>query len=317
MTRVLLTRLLQAASVVGLVVTLCFVLIRVAPGDPFFGALDEPGVPVEAAAAMREQFGYDQPVITQYAKYVSGIVRGDFGWSHSRARPVSEVIGSLLPNTLLLAGTGLLFGLLFGVAIGAWQGWRAETLLARASDRALLVASSVPEFVIALCAAMLFALHWKLLPVSGMRSEGVTAFGDVLRHLVLPAGTIALAVAAVIARHQRAAMRAVRDAEYLRAARASGIPERRLVLRHALRNAIAPVLTVFGVLLGGVASGTVLIERIFDWPGMGRAILEAVGQRDYPLVAGAVLVTSLVVVAATLLADLAVAWADPRLRRTL
>lgn len=317
MTRVLLTRFLQAASVVAVVVTLCFVLIRVAPGDPFFGALDEPGVPVEAAAAMREKFGYDQPIVTQFVRYVGGVVRGDFGWSHSRARPVSEVIGSLLPNTLLLAGTGLFFGLLLGVAIGAWQGWRAESLLARASDRALLVVSSVPEFVLALFFAMLFALHWKLLPVSGMRAEGVTAFGDVARHLVLPAGTIALAVAAIIARHQRAAMRSVRDAEFIRAARASGITEPRLVLRHALRNAIAPVLTVFGVLLGGVASGTVLIERIFDWPGMGRATLEAVGHRDYPLVAGAVLVTSLVVVVATLLADLAVAWADPRLRRSL
>jgi peptide/nickel transport system permease protein len=316
-TRVLLSRLLQAASVVAVVVTLCFVLIRVAPGDPFFGALDEPGVPAEAAAAMREQFGYDQPMVTQFARYVGGVVRGEFGWSHSRARPVSEVIGSLLPNTLLLAGTGLAFGLLFGVAIGAWQGWRAESVLARASDRALLIVSSVPEFVLALTLAMLFALHWKLLPVSGMRAEGVTAFGDVARHLVLPAGTIALAVAAVIARHQRAAMRAVRDAEFIRAARASGIAEPRIVLRHALRNAIAPVLTVFGVLLSGVASGTVLVERVFDWPGMGRAILEAVGQRDYPLVAGAVLVTSLVVVIATLLADLAVAWADPRLRRSL
>lgn len=309
--------MLQAASVVAVVVTLCFVLIRVAPGDPFFGALDEPGVPAEAAAAMREQFGYDQPVLTQYVRYIGGLVRGDFGWSHSRARPVSEVIGALLPNTLLLAGTGLCFGLLFGVAIGAWQGWRAESVLARASDRALLVVSSVPEFVLALCFAMLFALHWKLLPVSGMRAEGVTAFGDVARHLVLPAGTIALVVAAVIARHQRAAMRVVRDAEFIRAARASGISEMRIVWRHALRNAIAPVLTVFGVLLGGVASGTVLIERIFDWPGMGRAILEAVAHRDYPLVAGAVLVTSLVVVVATLLADLAVAWADPRLRRSL
>ena len=313
----MLTRLLQAASVVGVVVTLCFFLIRVAPGDPFFSGLDEPGVPVEAAAAMREQFGYDKPVATQYVRYIGGVVRGDFGWSHSRARPVSEVIGSLLPNTLLLAGTGLFFGLVFGVLIGTWQGWRAETLLSRASDRALLIITSVPEFVLALGLAMLFALHWKLLPVSGMRAEGVTAFGDVARHLVLPAGTIALAVAAVIARHQRASMRIVRDAEFMRAARASGVSEGRLVRSHALRNAIAPVLTVFGVLLGGVASGTVLIERIFDWPGMGRAILEAVGQRDYPLVAGAVLVTSLVVVAATLLADLALAWADPRLRRSL
>lgn len=317
MTRVLAARLGQAIAVVGIVVTLCFALIRLAPGDPFFAALDQPGVPPEAAQAMRESFGYDRPLHEQYLRFLGGLARGDLGWSHSRGRPVTDVIAALLPNTLLLVGTGLLVGVLLGVTLGAWQGWRAESRLATLSDRALLALSSIPEFVLALLMAMLFALELRWLPVSGMRSEGVTAFGDLLRHLVLPAGTLAVMVAAVLARHQRAAMRSVRDAEFIRAARASGIGERRVLFRHALRNAIAPVLTVLGVMLGALAGGTVLIERVFDWPGMGRAILEAVGQRDYPLVAGAVLVTSVAVTLATLLADLAVAWADPRLRNRL
>lgn len=317
MMRVLAARIGQAIAVVGIVVTLCFVLIRLAPGDPFFAALDQPGVPPEAVAAMRETFGYDRPVPEQYLRFVGGILRGDLGWSHSRGRPVADVITALLPNSLLLASVGLLVGVLLGVVIGAWQGWRFESRLAHLSDRALLVISSVPEFVLALALAMCFALELRWLPVSGMRSEGTSGLLDLLRHLVLPAGTLAIAVAAVLARHQRAAMRSVRDAEFIRAARATGIPERRVLFRHALRNAISPVLTVLGVMLGALAGGTVLIERMFDWPGMGRALVEAVAYRDYPLVVGAVIVTSVAVTLATLLADLAVAWADPRLRSRL
>ena len=192
MTRVLAARLGQAIAVVGIVVTLCFALIRLAPGDPFFAALDQPGVPPEAAAAMRESFGYDRPLHEQYLRFLGGLARGDLGWSHSRGRPVTDVIAALLPNTLLLVGTGLLVGVLLGVTLGAWQGWRAESRLATLSDRALLALSSIPEFVLALLMAMLFALELRWLPVSGMRSEGVTAFGDLLRHLVLPAGTLAV-----------------------------------------------------------------------------------------------------------------------------
>ncbi|MBA3854562.1 MAG: ABC transporter permease [Gemmatimonas sp.] len=317
MTRVLVVRLAQALAVIGIVVTLCFALIRLAPGDPFFAALDQPGVPPETAAAMREAFGYDRPLHEQYLRFVSNLARGDLGFSHSRSRPVSEVIAALLPNSLLLSGTGLLLGTVFGVSIGAWQGWRAESRWARASDRALLALSSIPEFVLALLLAMLFALELRWLPVSGMHDEGINGIVDVLRHLVLPASTLAIMVGAILARHQRAAMRELRDAEFIRAARASGIPERRVLFRHALRNASAPVLTVLGVMLGAVAGGTVLIERVFDWPGMGRAVVEAVGQRDYPLVVGAVIVTSIAVTLATVLADLAVAWANPRLRNRL
>ena len=318
MRRVLLLRLAQATLVVALVVTACFALIRLAPGDPFFAALDQPDVPREAAVRMREQFGYDRPVSEQYLRFVSEIMRGDLGFSHSRGRDVSEVLAEVVPNTLLLMGTALFVGVLLGVALGAWQGWRAESAMARWSDRLGIVVVSVPEFVLALLVALLFAVIWRVFPIGGMRAEygpgGIGAVLDVLHHLVLPAGTLALVIAAIVARHQRAAMRAVRDAEFVRAARAMGIPERRVALQHALRNALAPVLTVMGVLLASLASGAVLVERIFAWPGMGRTLVDAVLYRDYPLVAGTVLVTSVGVVIATLAADLAVWWADPRAR---
>lgn len=319
--RVLLVRLAQAALVVTLVVTTCFALIRLAPGDPFFTALDQADVPTEAAALQRATFGYDRPLGEQYVRYLAALARGDLGYSHSRARPVRDVLSSLLPNTLLLMGTALLLGMLGGIAIGAWQGWHHESRASRWSDRFLLLIVSVPEFILALLFAMLFALTWRVFPIGGMRSEfgpgGVAGVLDVLRHLALPAGTLALVVLAIVARHQRAAMRSVRGAEFVRALRASGIPERRILWRHALRNALVPVLTVMGVMLGSLVSGAVLIERVFAWPGMGRAMVDAVLYRDYPLVAGGVLVTSIGVVLATLLADLAVAWADPRLRHRL
>ncbi len=316
MRRVLLQRLGQAALVVALVVTLCFLLIRLAPGDPFFAALDMPDVPADASARMAERFGYDRPLPEQYVRYIGGLLQGDLGWSHSRARPVAEVLRLLLPNTLLLMGAALLVGMLGGIIVGALQGWHAESPLARWSDRVSLVLVSIPEFVLGLFLALTLALSWRLLPVGGMRTEfgpsGLAGLVDVLWHLVLPAGTLALGIAAVVARHQRAAVRALRRAAFIRAGRAAGLHERSLLWRYALRPALAPVLTVMGVLLATLVSGAVLVERIFAWPGMGRAVVEAVLYRDYPLVAGAVLVTSVGVVLATLLADIAVWWADPR-----
>lgn len=318
MTRVLLLRLAQAILVVALVVTACFALIRLAPGDPFFAALDQPDVPREAAVRMREQFGYDRPLPEQYVRFVGGVLRGDLGFSHSRGRDVTAVLAEVVPNTLLLMGTALFVGVVLGVMIGAWQGWRAESALARWSDRVGIVVVSIPEFVLAVLVVSLFAVIWRLFPVGGMRTEygpsGIAGVIDLLHHLMLPAGTLALVIAAIVARHQRATMRAVRDAEFVRAARAMGIPEYRVALQHALRNALAPVLTVMGVLLASLASGAVLVERIFAWPGMGRTLVDAVLYRDYPLVVGAVLLTSVGVVLATLVADLAVWWADPRAR---
>jgi len=318
--RFLLHRLLHAALVVLLVVAITFVLIRSAPGDPFFTGLETFEVPQESAQLMRERFGYDRPLPEQFARFLGALAHGDLGWSHSRGRPVREVLATTLPNTLLLMSTALLVGVLCGVGIGAWFGWRGGRL-SRWVDRAALAVLSIPDFVIALLLALGPALAWRWFPMGGMRTEfgprGAAGLFDVLHHLALPALALALAIGAIVARHQLASMRAVRDAEFVRAARATGIPERVILWRHALRSALVPVLTVLGVLLPSLVGGAVLVERVFAWPGMGRALVDAVAFRDYPLVVGAVLVTSVGVVVATLLADLAVAWADPRLRKRI
>jgi len=314
----LLSRLGQAALVVVLVVATCFALIRLAPGDPFFRALDEPTVTPEQRAKQHALFGYDRPVAEQFARYATNVLRGELGISHSRGEPVARAIASALPNTLLLVGTAFVLAFAGGIAIGAWQGWHRESLLARASDMVGLALVSIPDFVLAVLALMGPALAWGLFPVGGMRTEfgpgGLAAVLDLLHHLTLPALTLAIPVGAVAARLQRTAMAAVRDADFVRAARARGASEQRLLTHHALRNALVPVLAYAGVQFSALIGGVVIIEQVFDWPGMGRLMLAAVQSRDYQLVAGAVLVSSVGTVIGTMLADFALLWADPRQR---
>ncbi len=319
MRRVLLRRLAHSLLVVTLVVTATFVLVRLAPGDPFITAFADESLPADARARMVASYGFDRPIVVQYGRFLLHAARGDLGWSTSRNAMVGDVLGRAVPNTMLLMGFALAFGLGLGVALGAWQGWRPGSTFARVTDRLGLFLISIPEFLLALLLMLGPALTLGLFPVGGMRDEfgprGLAGFVDVLHHAALPALALGLVLAAVIARHQRAAMLEVRDAEFVRAARAKGIPERRILLRHALRNALVPVLTLAGVLLPSLVGGAVLIEKIFAWPGMGQVTVDAVLTRDYHLLVGSVIVTSAFVVLGTLLADLALSWADPRVRR--
>lgn len=319
MHRILLSRLGQGATVVALVVALCFALIRLAPGDPFATSIEQETVSAEVRARMRAVHGFDRPIPEQFVRFVGNAARGELGWSFSRNQPVATALAQSLPPTLLLMGTALLLGWLGGVALGAWMGWLGDTRGTRTASALTLLFLSVPEFVLALLLVMGPALAWGLFPIGGMREDfpvgGVAGALDVLHHLALPVLTLTVIVGAIVARHQRRSILEVADAEFIRAARAKGVPERRILLHHALRNALVPVLTLAGVLFPALVSGAVLVEKVFGWPGMGRVVVDAVLRRDYPLVSGAVLVSSLFVVAGTVLADVAVAWADPRRRR--
>ena len=318
MSRVLLGRLGQAALVVVLVVCTSFVLIRLAPGDPFAAIYQSQEVPAPVRAQLRSSFGFDDPVPVQFARFVGNIARGEFGWSVTLSSPVSEVIGRALPNTLLLMGTAFFFCLLGGAALGAWQGWRPRSTLSRVTDRLGLLVLSVPEFVLALLLMLGPALAWGLFPVAGMRQEfgpgGFAGFVDLLHHLVLPAFALSLILMAVVARHQRAAMLGVRDAEFVRAARARGVPENRVFVRHALRNALVPVITVIGLLTGTLLGGAVLTETIFSWPGIGKWLIDAIGRRDYPVVQGGILIVATLVIAVNLAVDLLYGLVNPRIR---
>lgn len=319
MGRSLALRVAQALVVVALVVTACFVVIRLAPGDPFAQQVAVEGVGADERERLRVAFGYDRPLPEQYVRFVANAARGDFGWSHLRNAPVRSVLARALPATALLVGSALALGILLGVPLGAWQAWRAESAAARWSDATGLLVLSVPEFVLALLLVLGPGLAWELFPINGAASlvppSGVLArLVDRARHLALPCLSLALIISAVIARHQRAALREIREAPFLRAARARGVPERRLLWQHALPAALAPTFTIIGVMLPAVVGGSVLVERVFAWPGMGTALVDAVLARDYHLVVGAVLTGSIGVVIAGLLADLAVHAVDPRQR---
>ncbi len=320
MARLIAGRLLQSLVVVLLVVSTCFVVIRLAPGDPFAQQLQDEGTSEVVRERLTRAFGYDRSIPEQYLRFVANTARGEFGWSHQRGQPVIALLRRALPATMLLMATALLLGLIAGIALGAWQGWAPHSRVSTLSDRIGLLITSTPEFVLALLLLLGPALAWRWFPVNGAASLVPPSgfwpqLADRLHHLALPAVALTLVITAVVARHQRAAMQGVADALFIRAGRARGLSEARLLWRHALRNAIAPVLTLSGVLLPSLVGGAVLVERIFGWPGMGSLLVDSVVARDYHVVVGVVMLSSSAVVLGSLAADLALLWADPRQRR--
>jgi len=326
--RFLLGRLAQSALVLGLAVSVVFALLRAAPGDPLSGSTLDATTAPATRELLRRQYALNRPLLEQYAHFVGSALRGELGMSLSRGRPVAQVLRDVVPNTVLLMGTGLFLGILGGIALGAWQGSRdtrssaTSARVARMSERIGLAIIATPEYIVATAMLTLFAATWRLFPIGGMVSLGVhdslgpvARAGDVLWHLTLPALTLALIVGAGVARYQRTEMRLVLARPFIRTARAKGVPEARVLVHHALRNALGPVITLCGLLLPSLVGGAVFVEAIFAWPGMGRTMVEAVTGRDYPLAIGAVIVSSVLVALGGLLADVAAAVADPRLAR--
>ena len=314
-------RLLQAVSVVFLVTTFTFLLVHLAPGDPLQAALDRPGVTPEIRAQWRAEFGLDQPLGVQYARWVASVPRGQWGYSFHHRRPVRDVLADALPRTLLLVGLALAFSFLLGIAVGVLQAERAGARRDRWLGRGLLLLYSLPDFWLALMALLLFAYRVPILPAGGLVDpvmHDYLPFGgrvlDRLRHLVLPVLTLTLLTSAVIARHQRSSLLGVLPSDWMRTALAKGLSWRDAVRRHALRNSLLSTITLVGLSFPALAGGAVFVEKVFSWPGMGLVTVNAIGARDYPLITASVLVISVVVVAGTLLADLAVAAADPRVR---
>lgn len=321
MRRYLAGRLLQAVGVVLLVTTLTFVLVHLAPGDPIATTLERPGVTEAVRDQWRASFGLDRPISEQYARWIANVARGELGYSFSHRRPVRDVLVDALPRTLLLAGLAIAFSFALGMLLGVLQAERAGGARDRWLGRVLLLLYSVPDFWLGLLALLVFAYRLPVLPPAGIvdpvMHDYLGARGralDRLAHLVLPVATLTLLTAAVIARYQRNALLNVLPSDWMRTALAKGLSWRAAVRRHALRNALLPTITLAGLSLPSLAAGTVFIEKVFSWPGMGLATVNAIAARDYPLVTAGVLVISIVVVIGALLADLAVAAADPRVR---
>ena len=304
-----------------MITTLTFALVHLAPGDPLAASLDAPGVTQAVRAEWRASFGLDRPIGEQYVRWVANAARGNLGYSYSQHRPVRDVLRDALPRTVLLAGLTVALSFALGVGVAVVQVESAGRLRDRWLGRVLLVLYSVPDFWLALAALLLLAYRLPLFPPGGLVDpvlhEYMTPAGraaDRLRHIVLPVATLTLLSTAIIARYQRASLLEVLPSDWMRSALAKGLPWRAAVRRHALRNALLPTITLAGLSLPALASGAVFVEKVFSWPGMGLATVNAIAARDYPLVTAGVLVISVAVVIGALVADIAFGAADPRVR---
>lgn len=312
-------RLIKAALVLLAIVVLNFLLIRLAPGDPAAVMAGEAGAgDAKFVAQLREQFGLDRPLPEQLAIYVKGLITLDMGYSYRQQRSVAELIGDRLPATLLLTltafviaiGAGVLAGALAAARVGRW----ADSIITVVA----LVFYATPLFWVALMAILLFSVNLGWLPAFGMQSvgqnlTGLAAWGDVAKHLVLPAVTLGLFYMAVYARLTRASMLEVADMDFIKTARAKGLPPARVTRNHILRNAILPVVTFAGLQAGHLVGGAVLTETVFAWPGIGRLAFDALLQRDYNLLLGIFFVTSAMVILFNLITDLVYTLVDPRI----
>src|SRR5512134_695376 len=289
-------------------------VLHLAPGDPAEVMLGA-NANKEDLANLRTQLGLDRPLHVQYVTWISHVARGDLGRSLWMKRPVLGEVLERFKATILLTGSALLLSTLGGLALGIAAATRANSLLDRLSGVASLFGASMPVFWLGIVLMVIFSLWLRWLPASGMYApDGGGDARDLLQHLVLPAVTLAAASTTIIARLTRSAMLDVLGQDYVRTARAKGVVERRVVLRHGLENALIPIVTVVGVQAGYLLGGAVLTETVFAWPGVGTLMVQGILARDFPLVQGCVLVVALTFVLVNLAVDLLYAWLDPRIR---
>jgi peptide/nickel transport system permease protein len=295
--------LLLVPTVLG-VLTLVFFLVHLIPGDPVEVMLGETASSADRVQ-LRADLGLDRPLGEQYARFLGGLAQADLGHSFFYRKPVLAVIGAALPATALLATAALAVALLIALPVGILAAVRRNRLTDRLALVGSLVGVSMPNFWLGPLLIILFSFRLGWLPVSGR--EGAAS-------LVLPALTLGTALSAILVRMTRASMLDVLGEDYLRTARAKGVGERAVIVRHALRNALLPVVTIVGLQFGALLSGAVITENVFAWPGVGTLLIQAISARDYPLVQGCVLVISLCYVAVNFLTDALYSIIDPRVR---
>jgi ABC-type dipeptide/oligopeptide/nickel transport system permease component len=306
----ILRRVVTTLPVLWVVVTVVFLMIHLVPGDPIVQMLGD-GATAGDIAGLRHAYGLDVPLGTQYLRYWSGLLHGNLGQSLRLHDSVLHLILQRYPYTLALTLAAMLIGVGLAIPAGVASARRANRWPDRTIGFASLVGLSFPNFALGPILILVFAIDLALLPVSG---AGVDA-GDFVRHLVLPAITLGSGLAAILTRMVRTSMLEELGQDYIRTARAKGLSENVVVYRHALRNALNPVLTVIGLQFGSLLAGAIVTETIFGWPGIGRLTLSAISNRDYALVQGCILAIGLSYVVVNLLTDSVYALADPRMRR--
>jgi peptide/nickel transport system permease protein len=311
----ILPRLLQAIPLLFIIVGLNFVILHLSPGDPAI-ILAGPQAPPEHIDALRKELGLDKPLIEQLTLYFKRILVGDLGYSYTYRRPVISVIGERLVWTLMLTIVAFILSLVLGVALGVvssrYAGWGNQL-----AQVAALIGYSVPEFWLGMICILVFGLYLRMFPTQGVVTPGLTGLNyaiDVLRHLLLPALVLAANRIALYSRLTRASMLEVLQENYIVTAKSKGLDEFTILYKHALRNALLPIITVIGIQFRLFFTGAVLVETVFAWPGIGRLTFDSIGSRDYGILMAIFLVVSFLVVLGNLIADFAYAYADPRVR---
>ncbi len=307
----ILTRLTLTLPVVWLVVSLVFLLIHLVPGDPVLQMLGEGAAPTDMAA-LRHQYGLDLPLPEQYLRYWAGVVHGDLGSSIRLHDTVAHLIAARYPYTLALTLTALGFGLLLALPAGILAAVRRGKWVDQVLSVVSLLGLSVPGLALGPVLILVFSIDFGWLPVSGANAGG--GGGIDWRYLVLPSIAMGASLAAILTRMVRTAMLEELGQDYIRTARAKGLSERAVVCRHALPNALVPIITVVGLQFGALLAGAIVTETIFSWPGLGRLTVSAISNRDYALVQGCLLSIGLTYVLVNLLTDVVYRWVNPRMR---
>jgi peptide/nickel transport system permease protein len=310
-------RLLISIPVLFGITIIAFILLKNTPGDPLLAMMD-PEVLArlnpDAIAEARHRFGLDQPILVQYVNWLGGVLHGDFGYSIVSRRTVVYEIVPRIPQTLFLMLTSFIIAAIVGIAFGVVSAVRQYSKTDYSLNALAVFLASTPPFVLGLSFIYLFAvrLHW--LPTGGLHTIGHTDIGDAFVHLILPATVLAAVNAAQLTRYTRASMLDVLTSEYITTARSKGLTGRLVVLRHALRNSLIPIITLLALLIPDAIGGAVITEQVFNWDGMGRLAVSAANTRDPSLMMGIVLIAGIAVLTANLLADLLYAFTDPRIR---
>ncbi|MEZ4862735.1 MAG: ABC transporter permease [Caldilineaceae bacterium] len=317
MTKYILRRLLLALPILLGITIIDFALINLAPGDPIDAMIDPTtAVGVGVQEQLREKMGLNQPLPVRYGIWLREMFSGNMGYSYVKNVPVAERIRARLGATLILTLSALLFSVLVGIPLGVLSALRQYSWLDYLMTFLAFAGISVPNFFLALAGIYLFSLKLGILPPFGMvslRTE-LPYVVDLLYHLILPATILGLASTASLMRFARTSLLEVVGMDYITTARAKGLKEQIIVIGHALRNALIPLITILGLRLPGLFGGSVIIESIFNWPGIGQLAIESITDRDYPQIMGLLLISAVLILAANLLTDILYAYADPRIR---
>src|ERR1700722_5013772 len=314
MAHYLFSRLIQSLVLLALVSVIAFAVLRLAPGGPLSQFALVPGMTQEQLAHISHEMGLDRSLPVQYWEWISRLLTGDWGHSYRDNQPVLAVIVGRLPATFELMLTAIVIAVLLGVSIGILGAVRRGSLFDTLATVGAMVALSIPTFWFGLVVIYLFSLQLGWLPAGSRSTVGNESFGDYLHHLIAPAIVLALVEVAIWSRYMRGAMLDVISQDFVRTARAKGLSERAVMLRHAFRNALLPMIELGGLELPSLLGGALVTETVFTWPGMGRLFLDSLGYRDYPVVMGILMVSAVLVLFGSLMADLLSAAADPRIR---